>query len=1307
MSKRSGYAVGLCVLLFAVVRCGSPAEVVSSGNSGVGGLASGGSSGTSNNGGTGNSLIVGSDAGTDSNPMGDGGCSGSDCGMTDTAVCGDGQIQTGEGCDDGNHIAGDGCSADCKVQKDYECKTPGEPCTSTIVCGDGAVSGAESCDDGNTKAKDGCDDTCQIEDGYGCEAGKNGVSVCMPVSTTKCGDGIQTANEACDDGNLLPTDGCTDTCTITDGYSCPEPGKACVLDTVVACGNGTLNEKEQCDDGNTAIGDGCDAFCALENFYTCPTPGMPCVSTIVCGDSKVVGDEACDDGNTVANDGCAADCKSTEPGYSCPTASGVGGKCTKVDVGTCGDGVLNAAKGEYCDDGNATDKDGCTACLVDAGYTCPTAGMLCQVIESCGDGKLSVALGEGCDDGNVVGKDGCSPQCVIEANYTCPTPGMPCKSTVVCGDKKVTGSETCDDGNVVDGPSPGVSDGCSATCQVQPGWTCPVGGVCHATKCGDGIRAGFEACDDFGNAPGDGCDAKCQLEPGYKCDPNPAGTPKNVDKCSTTTCGDNKVEGTEQCDGGNTTPFDGCSPTCTNEPKCGYTNGVYGCTAQCGDGMIFGTEECDDGNTIDGDGCNHLCVKEGGFTCTPTLPTLPNPLLLPIIYRDFKPNHNPSGNAGSTVPAGDPAPQFEIDPVDGIRRPGIPLTALGTDGKPAYNSAYGTYTLNGANNAQQAATLTSTAAITNAFHTWYVDTTNINQSLVTTLALPFVAADNAYEFYSSAFFPLDGKLYGNYSTYGHNYHFTSELRYWFAYVGDGTEKLEFRGDDDVWVFVNGKLVVDLGGIHGELQGTIKLQGASSQLCTQDTLNGTLNCSTINVPLTPGTVYEIALFQAERHVTGSNYKLTLRGFNAPRSVCVPTCGDGVVTKDEACDLGTAKNTGAYGTCKADCTLPANCGDGITNGPEQCDNGSNLTTYGGTSKVCGPGCLFASYCGDAKVDGANGESCDEGANNGKGYGHCSASCTLGPRCGDGVTQAGSGETCDDGSKNGTTTSACQTTCKLKCGNGTVDAGEACDDGAANNTGGYGKCNANCTLGPKCGDGVKNGTEQCDDGKNDGSYGYCAPGCVLGPRCGDSVVQSTAGEVCDLGASNSSTSYGKDLCNTHCLPAPYCGNKKVDTGFGEGCDDGVNSGQPGSCTMDCKSYVPLASCGDGVVKAPEQCDLGTKNGTAGATCDKHCKTTCGNGVVDSGETCDDGVDNGAYGTCTTTCQFAGYCGDGKKNGPEQCDLGDGKNEASPYGEGKCSTSCNNAPYCGDGYVQASQGEQCDGASNCDGACHLVVPK
>ncbi|MFK5284051.1 DUF4215 domain-containing protein, partial [Lacticaseibacillus paracasei] len=62
-----------------------------------------------------------------------------------------------------------------------------------------------------------------------------------------------------------------------------------------------------------------------------------------------------------------------------------------------------------------------------------------------------------------------------------------------CGDGKITGTEQCDDGQA----TPTNGDGCSSTCQLEAGWTCPfAGAACQAAKCGDGIVAGDEECDD-------------------------------------------------------------------------------------------------------------------------------------------------------------------------------------------------------------------------------------------------------------------------------------------------------------------------------------------------------------------------------------------------------------------------------------------------------------------------------------------------------------------------------------------------------------------------------------------------------------------------------------------------------------------------------------------------------------------------------------------------------------------------------------------------------------------------------------------
>jgi len=108
-----------------------------------------------------------------------------------------------------------------------------------------------------------------------------------------------------------------------------------------------------------------------------------------------------------------------------------------------------------------------------------------------------------------------------------------CTPIPVCGDgfKKTDGSESCDDLNTANG------DGCSATCQIEPGWTCPdspfdapsqcpIGtpqcvnpnpSHCYKITCGDGYKEGGEACDDKNNTSGDGCSAACQVETGATC----------------------------------------------------------------------------------------------------------------------------------------------------------------------------------------------------------------------------------------------------------------------------------------------------------------------------------------------------------------------------------------------------------------------------------------------------------------------------------------------------------------------------------------------------------------------------------------------------------------------------------------------------------------------------------------------------------------------------------------------------------------------------------------------------------------------
>ena len=133
---------------------------------------------------------------------------------------------------------------------------------------------------------------------------------------------------------------------------------------------------------------------------------------------------------------------------------------------------------------------------------------------------------------------------------------------------------------------------------------------------------------------------------------------------------------------------------------------------------------------------------------------------------------------------------------------------------------------------------------------------------------------------------------------------------------------------------------------------------------------------------PQLVYEdsqVAIFHAERHVTQSNFQLTLDGFVTESSVCDDTCGDGIRTRFEFCDDGAAMNTGEYGRCNATCTaLGPFCGDGIVQEEfEECDNGDNL---GGTDG-CNPDCTSGPFCGDGVRQPDLGESCDAGEENGE--------------------------------------------------------------------------------------------------------------------------------------------------------------------------------------------------------------------------------------------------------------------------------------------------------------------------------------
>jgi fibro-slime domain-containing protein len=579
---------------------------------------------------------------------------------------------------------------------------------------------------------------------------------------------------------------------------------------------------------------------------------------------------------------------------------------------------------------------------------------------------------EACDDDNASDDDGCAGDCMrIEDGYRCPVAGFLCVA-IVCGDSRIDPPETCDDGNGSE------NDGCSALCERQDGWLCPVPGVaCIAAECGDGIVAGFEQCDDA-NAVTAGCSDACQLEDGFKCD-----TPG--EPCEATVCGDGTREGTEQCDDGNVTPFDGCDAGCKNEPNC--SGGV--CTPVCGDAVILpGTNEaCDDGNTRDGDGCSSTCQVEDGFECVLSPVPLPDELAIPVIYRDFRsydasdgeavsPDFNNPGDSNDSI-----AFDITADLLDAEGRPvlsGDNLYVSGSNEGPPHNAE--------------------------SFAQWYRTSPTLdpagNLEVVGELLLG-TSGGNIYHYSSSAFYPLDNPAlaplawpaepsYGeavhvpNVGGAARNFGFTTEVHYFFVYQGD--EVLSFSGDDDLWVFVDGFLCLDVGGLHPSQTDVMSFADpTAANSATQDDI-----VAACKARLTPGDVYEVAIFHAERHTSASNFSLTLDGFVTERSACDYECGDGIATRFEFCDDGPGLNTGEYGHCLPDCSaLGPHCGDGTVDEEfEDCDDGDNLGGYDG----CNPDCSTGASCGDAIRQPELGEECDAGAQNGAPGSICNSTCEL---------------------------------------------------------------------------------------------------------------------------------------------------------------------------------------------------------------------------------------------------------------------------------------------------------------------------
>lgn len=242
------------------------------------------------------------------------------------------------------------------------------------------------------------------------------------------------------------------------------------------------------------------------------------------------------------------------------------------------------------------------------------------------------------------------------------------------------------------------------------------------------------------------------------------------------------------------------------------TDGAGGGTGGSGSGSGGGAAASGSGGTAASGGGGGVVIDAGDLDASAP----PTSVQLTGTLRDFQESH----------------PDFEGAIADDR---GLVELLLGADGKPVYAGGAGTVTTTGAA----------------SFDQWFQDVPGVNQSMPFSITLERQNS-NVYTYDNQEFFPADGQMFGNEGR-DHNFHFTYEIRTEFKYLGG--EIFRFTGDDDLFVFINQRLAIDLGGVHG----------AESDEADLDELAEVLEIEV-------GNEYTLDFFFAERHTSQSTFRI---------------------------------------------------------------------------------------------------------------------------------------------------------------------------------------------------------------------------------------------------------------------------------------------------------------------------------------------------------------------------------------------------------------------------------------------------